>query len=256
MIQSIFSSLELAPLHSTIVTRGLSIHLLMKSVFLLSRGLLCLYDKQNNTWLLVDMEFFFSWSIRHLTRSLRSLVSYRVKHSKGNSISKRFTWNYLTSRSDREVTCESLERKRWNKSRIMAFFSFRVTVSIKLDLYDACTEILAIILFRCVISKIVVSLDAETMELSWKRSRPGFKLSLMYILIILLQWAENNVSILKLCVDSLKYVYYVCFSGKLWTKSTLKSILRFYWVCAVKRGWCPATSALYQFWKKKTTTKQ
>ena len=28
----------------------------MKSAFLLSRGLLCLYDKQNNTWLLVDIE--------------------------------------------------------------------------------------------------------------------------------------------------------------------------------------------------------
>ena len=41
------------------------------------------------TWLLVDMEFLFSCSTRHLTRSLRSLVSYRVKHSKINSISTR-----------------------------------------------------------------------------------------------------------------------------------------------------------------------
>ena len=62
---------------------------LMKSVLLVSKGLLCLYDKQNNTWLLVDMEFLFSCSTRHLTRSLRSLVSYRVKHSKINSISTR-----------------------------------------------------------------------------------------------------------------------------------------------------------------------
>ena len=61
----------------------------MKSAFLLSKGLLCLYDKQNNIWLLVDMEFLFSCSTRHLTRSLCSLVSYRVKHSKRNSISKR-----------------------------------------------------------------------------------------------------------------------------------------------------------------------
>ena len=61
----------------------------MKSAFLVSKGLLCLYDKQNNTWLLVDMEFLFSCSTRHLTRSLRSLVSYRVKHSKRNSISTR-----------------------------------------------------------------------------------------------------------------------------------------------------------------------
>ena len=35
------------------------------------------------------MEFFFSCSTWHLTRSLRSLVSYRVKHSKRNSISSR-----------------------------------------------------------------------------------------------------------------------------------------------------------------------
>ena len=61
----------------------------MKSAFLSSKVLLCLYDKQNNTWLLVDMEFLFSCSTRHLTRSLRSLVSYRVKHSKRNSLSTR-----------------------------------------------------------------------------------------------------------------------------------------------------------------------
>ena len=61
----------------------------MKSAFLPNEGLLCLYDKQNNTWLLVDMEFLFSCSTRHLTRSLRSLVSYRVQHSKRNSISTR-----------------------------------------------------------------------------------------------------------------------------------------------------------------------
>ena len=61
----------------------------MKSAFLVSKGLLCLYDKKNNTWLLVDMEFLFSRSTRHLTRSLRSLVSYRVEHSKRNSISTR-----------------------------------------------------------------------------------------------------------------------------------------------------------------------
>ena len=35
------------------------------------------------------MKFLFSSSTRHLTRSLRSLVSYRVKHSKRNSISTR-----------------------------------------------------------------------------------------------------------------------------------------------------------------------
>ena len=35
------------------------------------------------------MEFLFSCSTRHLTRSLHSLVSYRGKHSKINSISTR-----------------------------------------------------------------------------------------------------------------------------------------------------------------------
>ena len=69
--------------------RFIYLHSLMRSDFLPRKGLLCLYDKQNNTWLLVDMEFLFSCSTRHLTRSLRSLVSYRVKHSKINSISTR-----------------------------------------------------------------------------------------------------------------------------------------------------------------------
>ena len=50
---------------------------------------LSLYDKQNNKWLLVDMEFLFSCSTRHLTRSLCPLVNYRFKHSKRNSISTR-----------------------------------------------------------------------------------------------------------------------------------------------------------------------
>ena len=54
----------------------------MKSAFLLSEGLLCLYDKQTNAWLLAHMEFLLSCSTRHL-------VSYRVKHSKRNSISTR-----------------------------------------------------------------------------------------------------------------------------------------------------------------------
>ena len=91
-IQRIFPSLELAPTHSIIVIQGLSIHLfsfIHKSAFLFSKGLLCLHYKQNNRRLLVDMEFFFSCSTRHLSRSLCSLVSYRVKHSKRNSISTR-----------------------------------------------------------------------------------------------------------------------------------------------------------------------
>ena len=62
-------------------------HSLIKSTLLVRKGLLCLCDGQNYTWLLVDMKFLFSCSTRHLSRSLRSLVGYRVKHSKRNTIS-------------------------------------------------------------------------------------------------------------------------------------------------------------------------
>ena len=49
----------------------------------------CLCNKQNNAWLLGDMEFVFSCSIRYLTHSLSSLVRYWVEHSKRNSLSPR-----------------------------------------------------------------------------------------------------------------------------------------------------------------------
>ena len=38
---------------------------------------------------MVNMEFLFSCSFRHLTRLLRSNVSYRVEHSKRNCASTR-----------------------------------------------------------------------------------------------------------------------------------------------------------------------
>ena len=49
----------------------------------------CLYNKQNITCPLMDMNFIFSWSTRYLTRSLRSLVRYWVDHSKIKFISTR-----------------------------------------------------------------------------------------------------------------------------------------------------------------------
>ena len=52
-------------------------------------SLVCLCNKQNITCSLVDMNFIFSCSTRHLTRSLRSLVRYRVEHSKIKLISTR-----------------------------------------------------------------------------------------------------------------------------------------------------------------------
>ena len=76
----------------------------MTSAFLVTKGLSCLYDKKNNTtctcssvyytWRIIHgflqiRNFSLSCSTRHLTRSLRSLVSYQVKYSKRNSISTR-----------------------------------------------------------------------------------------------------------------------------------------------------------------------
>ena len=58
-------------------------HSLIKLAFLVSKGLLCLHDKQNRVYMIK------SYSTRHLTRSLRLLVSYRVQQSKRNSISTR-----------------------------------------------------------------------------------------------------------------------------------------------------------------------
>ena len=52
-------------------------------------SLVCLCNKQNITCLLVDMNFIFSCSTRHITRLLRSLVRYRVEHSKIKFISTR-----------------------------------------------------------------------------------------------------------------------------------------------------------------------
>lgn len=40
-----------------------------------------------NTWAHVDMEFLFECSTRYLTRSLCSIVRYKVEHEKRNSIS-------------------------------------------------------------------------------------------------------------------------------------------------------------------------
>ena len=44
--------------------RSLYFHSLIESAFLVSNGLLCLYDKKSNTGLLVDMKFLFSCSTR------------------------------------------------------------------------------------------------------------------------------------------------------------------------------------------------
>ena len=52
-------------------------HSLIKSTFLVSKGLFRLYDKQNDTWLIVDVKFFFSCSTRHL-RLVRCAHSWAI----------------------------------------------------------------------------------------------------------------------------------------------------------------------------------
>ena len=54
-----------------------------------SSSLVCLCNQQNITCPLVNMNFICSCSTRHLTRWLRSLVRYRIEHSKTNFISTR-----------------------------------------------------------------------------------------------------------------------------------------------------------------------
>ena len=45
--------------------RSFYFHLLVKLTFLVGKGPLCLYDKENNTWLFVHMNFLFSRSTWH-----------------------------------------------------------------------------------------------------------------------------------------------------------------------------------------------
>ena len=52
-----------------------------------SRHFLNIANIEDITCPRVDMNFIFEWSTRYLTRSLRSLVRYRVDHSKIKFIS-------------------------------------------------------------------------------------------------------------------------------------------------------------------------
>ena len=82
VFQLIFSSWVLAPMPCTIFIRGLSIlyfHSSIKLTFLVSKGILCLYDKRNNTWLLVELSFLefnsasHSWAIELNTLKKNSI---------------------------------------------------------------------------------------------------------------------------------------------------------------------------------------
>ena len=50
-------------------------------------SLVCLYNKQNITCLLVDMNFIFSWSTQNRTSQHNEGVRYRVEHSEIKFIS-------------------------------------------------------------------------------------------------------------------------------------------------------------------------
>ena len=70
------------------------------------------------------MEFLFECSTRHLTRSLRLLVSYRVEHEKRNSIStsNMYYFDYLVNTIvfywKEKSTLLTNENKRINDLRI------------------------------------------------------------------------------------------------------------------------------------------
>ena len=119
-----------APTHLTIFIRGLPnllFSIIVKYTFLVSKGLLCLYDKQNNIWLLVDMKFLFSRSTWHFTRLLRLLVSYRVKCSKRNSISTCTHILFSIWLSSLHY-CKQIKNVNWFSSlRKFALFSWECT---------------------------------------------------------------------------------------------------------------------------------
>ena len=92
----------------------------------------CLYDKQNITYSLMDMNFIFSCSTLYLTRSLCSLVRYRVDHSKIKFISTRghvISSMYLaTLHDDVNFLCSTNALKRdlilGNKEKIWKGYLF------------------------------------------------------------------------------------------------------------------------------------
>ena len=74
------------------------------STFIVSKGLLYLYDKQNSTWFFVDVKFLLSCSTRYLTRSLRPLLGYRIKHLKRSSLCTRAHVLFLRNTGTRQVS--------------------------------------------------------------------------------------------------------------------------------------------------------
>ena len=61
--------------------QSLYFHFLIKSTFLVRKGLLCLYNKRNNTWLPVDTEFLFLCSINvsHVCCALSQAIELNIR---------------------------------------------------------------------------------------------------------------------------------------------------------------------------------
>ena len=74
LIQHIFFTSNLSANTDFIQRR--SFYSPIELTFLVSKGLLCLYDKQNNTWFLADMKFLLCFSTQHFFHLLYSFVSY------------------------------------------------------------------------------------------------------------------------------------------------------------------------------------
>ena len=110
MIQRIFASSSLATAHCVIFfgnCRFLYFHSLLKSAFLVSKGLLCLYDKRNNTWLLLDMEFLFSCSTRAIELNTRRVI-WNLRALMYYSPYNKY-WHY---RADDVIRASSVSRAR------------------------------------------------------------------------------------------------------------------------------------------------
>ena len=80
----IFHLEALTPTHSTTFFRGLWIVIssfINKAIFLSRKGLLSLFNKWNNSWLLVGVEFLFSCSTLYLTGELSSCTLEDKSHN-------------------------------------------------------------------------------------------------------------------------------------------------------------------------------
>ena len=90
-------------------------------------SLVCLYNKQNITCPLVDMNFIFSCSTQHLTSERSERVRYRVEHSKikfistrGHVISSILSTSYVICRHVTKF-CENFPNE-WRKLSQSAYY--------------------------------------------------------------------------------------------------------------------------------------